>query len=60
MDDNSFTFAQTVIHVIVFIVVYGLRGRQGAKANRKQRGAQNRNSVMPPGLRVRTIKTADQ
>jgi hypothetical protein len=59
MDDNPFTF-HTVFHVIVFIVVHGLRARKGAKTNRKQRGMQNRNSVMSPSLRVRTIKTVEQ
>jgi hypothetical protein len=59
MDDSPFTF-HAVFHVVVFIVVHGLRARQGAKANRKQKGVQNRNSAMPPSLRVRTINTSEQ
>jgi hypothetical protein len=59
MDDNPFAL-HAVFHVIIFILVHGLRERKGAKTNRKQRGAQNRKSVLPPGLRVRTIKTVEQ
>jgi hypothetical protein len=60
MADNPFAFAHAVFHVIVFIVVHGLRARRGIKPPSKQTGAQNRNSVMPSRLRIRTIKTVEQ
>jgi hypothetical protein len=60
MDDNPIIFAHAVFHVIIFIMAHSLRAGRGTKINRKQRGMQNRSSVMPPRLRIRAIKTAER
>jgi hypothetical protein len=48
MADDAFAFTQAVFHVVLFIVAHGHRARQGNKAPRKQREAQNRNPLCPP------------
>ena len=52
MSDDAFAFIQAVFHVILFIVVHGHRARHGIRAHRKQRKVHNRNSTIPPSLRL--------